>query len=526
MKKADKNDLRVINDQLCKRGSPVTMSPKTSVRDAKCLELSEIMVMTLEQTAAGIAVADLDGYLQYTNHAFASMHNYTADELQGKHLSIFHTPEQMPVVKAALEEIRTTGEHHGEIWHVRRDGTAFLTQMDNSLIRDKDGHPIGMIGTIRDITKHREAENALSITQFAIDHTSDAAFWIGSDAQFSYVNEAACRILGYSQEELLSMSVFDIDLNFTPENWPRHWQEIKKIKSFTMESKHKAKDGRIFPVEVTINYMEYKGREYNFAFAHDITQRKIAEELVEQHRAELAHASRLNTLGEMASGLAHELNQPLAAIINFARGTLRRLQSGHGDREDIINVIDNMASEAERAAKIIRHLRNLVQKKKPQWAKADINNIIHDAVDLLTYEARNKNINIKLMLDNISGSVLVDRIQIEQVIINLLRNAFEALEEVKRRKRSVTIKTSATRSNNMVEISIQDTGPGMTKETAENIFTPFFTTRPDGLGVGLSISRSIIKAHKGRLWATPGHRVGATFHFSLPIIHGDTFHDG
>jgi C4-dicarboxylate-specific signal transduction histidine kinase len=266
---------------------------------------------------------------------------------------------------------------------------------------------------------------------------------------------------------------------------------------------------------VARRWTERELRKYTTALEREIAQRTLAEEQLQQHRAELAHVARLSTLGEMGTTLAHELNQPLCAISNYARGGLRRLQTGAGHEGSLHEALKQIALEAERAGGIVRRLRDFVRKRGPRKSTADINEIVQNVVQLVAFEASRRDIAIHLNLAEGLPGLLADSIQIEQVILNLLRNAFEAIEGAQVAQRQVRVVTE--RGGNEVRVAVHDSAAGLPADLGERIFEPFVTTKPDGLGVGLSISRSIIESHDGRLCPIPGSLGGAAFQFTLPI---------
>jgi signal transduction histidine kinase len=247
--------------------------------------------------------------------------------------------------------------------------------------------------------------------------------------------------------------------------------------------------------------------------AMDITDQVHAEEQVRQHQSALAHVARLSTMGQMASAIAHELNQPLAAIAAYARGCTRMLQAGAENREELLDVLHKVAAQAKRAGEIIRHTRSFLRKETPQRQSTDVDELVRNAAELVAPEARQNHVTIKLLLSGKLPSVEVDPIQIEQVILNLARNAIEAMEGG---ERQLTLRTTA-RDNGTVEVAVADTGPGLSPEVQSHLFESFFTTKPAGMGMGLSISRSIIEAHDGQLWASSEPEGGTTFHLQLPI---------
>lgn len=249
--------------------------------------------------------------------------------------------------------------------------------------------------------------------------------------------------------------------------------------------------------------------------ARDITRRKQAEEEARRHQAELARVARLNTMGEMASGIAHELNQPLSAISNFADGCMRRIRRGNATHESLVEALEQICHQTDRAGQIIRHMRNFARKWEPVWAAVDVNGVIQEVWGFLEPEAR-QNCTV-IRLDVVGGlpPVRGNHIELEQVIVNLVRNAVEAMTDPSVKVREITVSTRLRESRH-IEVRVADTGPGVSPETANQVFDPFYTTKASGMGMGLSISRSIIEAHGGRLWLATTEVAGACFIFTLP----------
>jgi len=246
----------------------------------------------------------------------------------------------------------------------------------------------------------------------------------------------------------------------------------------------------------------------------DITQHKQAAEQARRFQAELARVARLSTMGEMATGIAHELNQPLSAIANFARGCIRRLHSDNMDPGELVEPLEEVCEQAERAGEILRHVRDFVRKSELQLEPVDINQTVRTLVKFTELETRQHGATVNLDLDAEVPRVRADAIMIEQVICNLVRNAVEAMAEAQSRRREVTIRTRPV-DDDIVEIEIVDTGPGIDEAVIDQVFDQFFTTKPEGVGMGLSISRSIIESHGGRVRAESGRNGGATFRFTL-----------
>lgn len=247
----------------------------------------------------------------------------------------------------------------------------------------------------------------------------------------------------------------------------------------------------------------------------DITDRIEAAERERRHHGELVHFGRLSIMGEMAAGFAHELNQPLAAIANYARGSIRRLESGESDHAAIVDAMRQAAQQAERAGEIIRKLRNLAHKRDSKRAPVSINQLVQDAVALTEMEPRAAQVALRLVPGRELPNIWADTIQIEQVLLNLLRNANDAVIAAGKPGGSITITTSQPNSS-VVQVSVADTGIGLPPDR-DGLFQPFFTTKDEGLGIGLSLSHSIIVDHGGRLWAEPNPGGGAVFRFELPL---------
>jgi signal transduction histidine kinase len=239
-----------------------------------------------------------------------------------------------------------------------------------------------------------------------------------------------------------------------------------------------------------------------------------------QHQAGLAHAARLSTLGGMAAGLAHEINQPLSAILSYASGSARRMRAGDIEPAALLKVVDSIADEALRAGEILRRIREFVRNTEATRACADLNALVREALHFAEAEARELGITLRLALAPQPLEVDVDTIQLEQVILNLVRNGFEAMAANDGAPREVSIETAA-HAGRGVELIVRDTGSGVAQGSAGRLFEPFFTTKQDGIGLGLPISRSIVEVHGGQLWAAANTPRGAAFHVLLPAARGN-----
>ena len=256
--------------------------------------------------------------------------------------------------------------------------------------------------------------------------------------------------------------------------------------------------------------------DYVNIYGRDITAVRSAERQAREHQQELIHVSRLSTMGEMATGLAHELNQPLSAIANFASGCSRRLQSSSDDTESIIYALGQINTQASRAGEIIKRLRGLVAKQPPVRSYADMNQLLREVCSFVEFEARKAEVNIEQNLGLIPLPVRVDVVQVEQVLLNLLRNALDALLDVPVEQRWLTLHAGCVDNGESVLVEVMDSGPGMDENTLEHLFEAFYTTKQTGMGMGLVISQTIIEDHNGKIEVESRLGEGTKFKVKLP----------
>jgi two-component system sensor kinase FixL len=276
-------------------------------------------------------------------------------------------------------------------------------------------------------------------------------------------------------------------------------------------------DGSTFPMELAVG--EVRSAEVRFftGFARDLTEREKKEQQVRELQSEVVHISRLSAMGEMASALAHELNQPLSAIANYLNGARRLMQqSGDADRR-VTEAMEKAADQALRAGDIIRRLRDFLARGEGERSVESLAKLVHEACGLALLGAKDSGVEVRYDIDPHLDHVIVDRVQIQQVIVNLVRNALDAMADQPRRQLFVSTEVQ----DDVAEVTIKDSGPGLDQSIAERLFQPFVTTKVAGMGVGLSISRTIVEAHGGRIWVEPNPSGGAIFHFSVRLAKDD-----
>jgi C4-dicarboxylate-specific signal transduction histidine kinase len=277
------------------------------------------------------------------------------------------------------------------------------------------------------------------------------------------------------------------------------------------------KNGSIIPLDLSIAEFSIANTHYFTYIMRDVSLRKYREQQDKEHLDELAHVTRLGLMGEMASGIAHEVNQPLAAISSYTQASINLIDTQNPDLLKLTDILYKTQQQALRAGRIIHRMREFVKSHSIHRLTADINTLIYDAVGLSIAEIKQNDIKLTFGFENDLPPVCVDHIQIEQVIINLIRNSVDALQNLPaKQQRQLSIQSQLT-LNNAIQVRVKDNGPGFDEDQRQQILTPFYTTKADGVGMGLSITRSIIEAHEGALFFNGKPKKGATFYFTLPL---------
>lgn len=489
------------------------------------------IVSSSDDAIVGMA---LDGTVTDWNRAAQTIFGYCAEEMVGRSIALLLPPGLEEEGRQILERVRR-GERteHFDTRRRRKDGQVIDVSITVSPVIDAQGRLIGASKIARDVTAARAAEAALrereAHLQSVLDTVPDAMVVIDTGGIIQSFSATAEKLFGYSAKEAIGRNVSIL----MPEPYRgAHDAYIgrylttgeKRIIGIGRLVVGQRKDGSTFPMELAVGEMNSGDRRFFTGFVRDLTERQETQKRLQDLQAELIFMSRFTALGEMASTLAHELNQPLTAAASYLNGARRLLDGGKAqDLPTVRHAIDSAAEQALRAGLIIKRLREFVARGDSDRHAEDLRKLIEEAGALALVGAKESGARVTFTFDPAARFVLVDKIQIQQVLLNLIRNALEAMLETVRRNLQVETRWQ---DDGMIEVRVTDTGPGIAPEIASRLFTPFTSTKPHGMGVGLSISRTIVEAHGGRLWAAPNPGGGTIFHLTLKSIAPEELSDG
>jgi PAS domain S-box-containing protein len=459
----------------------------------------------------GMRVIDLGGRITYVNPAFCRMLGFTAEELIGAAPPYPYWPLEHYARNHSTVHQILTGQAPSsglEVSMRRKNGPEFDARMYVSPLINDDGVQTGWMTSMTDITEPKRIRRELASAQerfTTVLEELDAAVSVysGQGEQLLFANRLYRKLFGSDATGHKEISISAAVPSESPQRANTH--EV-----------HNARTDQWFEVrERTIQWVD--GRFVHMQVATDVTQRKKTEVLVRQQQEKVQLTSRLITMGEMASSLAHELNQPLTAIANYSMGTVARVRStlesgGKTDQLELLQTLQKTSAQAERAGQIIRRIREFVKRSEPHRRRVSIRTIVDDAVGFAEIEATKSRITILTRVPDAIADIEADPIMIEQVLLNLLKNAVEAMADASLREVVVEAKDRTTH----IAFSVTDHGAGVAAELEGKLFEPFYSTKAEGMGMGLNICRSIIEFHHGRLWARNNPGGGCTFYFSLP----------
>jgi PAS domain S-box-containing protein len=435
-------------------------------------------------------------------------------------------PDDWPEVKLAVKRAHASGDIAAEYRVIHKDGSVHWLRAKGRMFFDAESKPERMVGFMFDATDWRRAQEELRASEARfrtfVDRATDGFFLLDERLSVVDVNRQACESLGYRREELVGRHPRDFDAGLDETAIARIADRAGAGETITFETRHRRKDGTVFPVEIRTGTFRQAGQLFYLALARDISERRAAEETLRAKddalhmlRGELARVSRVVTLGELTASIAHEVNQPLGAMVANAAACVRWLSAAPPDMANARRSLENIVAGGKRASDVIGRIRALVKRQAPRKAHVDMNEAIAEVIALTQQELRASRIKLGTQLSEGLPAVLGDRVQLQQVLINLIVNAVEAMRAAGDGARELAIASSRD-GNAAVLVEVRDTGPGIDAECAERLFEAFYTTKAEGLGIGLSISRAIVEEHGGRLSAAPSMPHGAVFRFSLP----------
>jgi PAS domain S-box-containing protein len=482
----------------------------------------------LDLTRDSVLVRDLKNVITYWNLGGEELYGWKRGEAVGK---VTHQLLQT-IFPAPLEEISgeffRTGRWEGELVHTRRDGTRVTVASRWSLQRGKDGEPLGTLETNSDITQRKRAEESLHRIQETylaeaqqLSHTGSFG-WKVSNGQIFW-SEEGYRIFGF--EPGANPSIELVLARAHPDDRALVQQVVEGAandrQDFNLEHRLLMPDGSIKHIHVVARAMPDQLASVDFVGAvMDVTAIRRAELELHTTRTELAHVMRVTSLGELTASIAHEVNQPLGAIVANAEASLGWLDRENPDVNEARAAIARIARDGHRAGEVIRRVRALVKKTDAQMVSLQINEIVREAADFVQQELASSQVSLRLDLGVDLMAIHGDRIQLQQVLLNLISNGIEAMQVVFDRPRELVIRSERDGAK-QVRVTVTDCGTGLSAENASKIFEPFVTTKGTGMGMGLSICRSIIDAHGGRIWASASEPYGAAIQFTLPAHLGE-----
>lgn len=474
----------------------------------------------------GVLLLDPEGRIASWSRGVELLDGWTPADLAGAALALHYPPTDVASNRPTrdLARARAAGRLIEEGWRIRRDGSEYLAEVQLTALVDADGALRGYAEVYRDITDHKASQTALAGSALHLRSilatVPSAMVVIDDQGVILSFSAAAERLFGWKEAEVIGRNVSMLmpapDAQLHDSYLARYMTTgERRVIGIGRIVVGQRRDGTDFPMELQVGEASSEGHRIFTGFIRDLTDEQRAELRLKELQSELIHVSRLSAMGTMASTLAHELNQPLTAIANYLEAGRSLMARGGDDPEDqamIHEIMEESVKEALRAGNIVRRLREFVARGEADMGLVDLPRLIDEASRLALTGSRELGVRAFYALDPHATAVLCDRVQIQQVLVNLIRNAIEAMADGP--VREITI-GSEVAPRNLVRVWVADTGPGIAAEQAPRLFQAFSSTKDRGMGLGLSICRTIVEAHGGRIWAEPRPEGGTIFNFTL-----------
>jgi PAS domain S-box-containing protein len=476
--------------------------------------------MLVETMTEGLGVQDENGLFTYVNDRLCQMLGYFHGEIIGRPVAEFLDEANQSILREQIEK-QGKGDHSPyEITWTRADGRKMMTLVSPKPIFDSEGQFRGSFAVITDITELKGMQETIRKSaeewQTTFDSIQDLVMILDPEFKLVRVNAATLSFFNLPLERVLGKHCYDL-MHGTSE--PVGTCPLAKMLETKTHEETELYDEKInvwLHVSVDPVFGD-KGQIIRVIHTvKDVTEQKRAESEASRARRELLRMDRLSRMGELTASLAHELNQPLAAILSNAQAGLRFIQSGKINLDELQEILQDVIQDDQRAGNVIRSLRSMMKREEVQRNLIILNNVLNDVIQIFRTESIFRNVHVETEFDGSLPPVLGDKVQLQQVVLNLILNAADAMSDNPPEYRQIILRTGV--KDDRIRVTVRDFGPGIDQEGLERIFEPFFTTKGTGLGMGLSVCRTIVEAHEGRIWAENNSDRGATFVFELPVI--------